>query len=382
MKTIAFYLPQFHEIPENNEWWGEGFTEWHNMRKAEPLFAGHRQPRVPLGGDYYDLADHEVMKRQIALAREYGVYGFCFYHYWFNGRLLLEKPLERLLEDKDTHFPFCISWANEHWTNAWADGGSRVLMEQRYGGPEQWREHFDYLLPFLQSEDYICIEGRPLLIIYRPEIIPCLNDMLDYWQGLAEECGLPELAFAYQHVSFKLSDNYDDSRFAHSIEYQPVHAESMSRQSTHRRLRAAKRTISRLLETHLKVDLRSVGSGGLRRVSYEDTWEYILNTSPDSPKALPGAFVDWDNSPRKGLRGTVYDGAAPERFRQYMTRQIRRARDEYHSDMIFLFAWNEWAEGGYLEPDQDFEYGYLDALRQALKDNNELPDRTSPQALA
>lgn len=373
MRAIAFYLPQFHEIPENNEWWGDGFTEWHNVRSARPLFEGHRQPREPLEGDYYDLADHDVMRRQIDLAREYGLYGFCFYHYWFDGHLLLERPLEALLRDTETRFPFCICWANEHWTNAWVDGGTKVLIEQRYGGEDEWRAHFDYLRPFLTDPDYITNDGRPLLVIYRPEIIPRLNEMLDYWQTLARAAGLPGIDFAYQHVSFKLSSNYDSSRFAYELEYQPVHAESLIRQRRHRRLRRAARRVFRLLETRFRTDLRSVASRGLRQVSYDEVWRAILDAKPDSPKAVPGAFVDWDNTPRKGNRGTVYIGATPSSFRAYLTEQLRRAREVYASDMLFVFAWNEWAEGGYLEPDSDHQFAYLEALRDALRATDEWP---------
>lgn len=150
MNVIAFYLPQFHAIPENDEWWGEGFTEWTNMKKAKPLFKGHNQPRVPLSGNYYDLLNPETLRWQVDLANRYGIGGFCFYHYWFDGHMLLEKPVEMFLADNSLELPFCICWANEHWTNQWVSGENKVLIEQRYGGEAEWREHFEYLLPFLR----------------------------------------------------------------------------------------------------------------------------------------------------------------------------------------------------------------------------------------
>ena len=151
MKIITFYLPQFHTIPENDEWWGEGFTEWVNMKKAQPLYEGHYQPRVPLNNNYYDLSDPETMRWQVSLANKYGVYGWCLYHYWFNGKLLLEKPVENLLRDKSLNIHYCLSWANEPWTNGWVAEKAKVLIAQRYGREKEWKEHFDYLLPFFTS---------------------------------------------------------------------------------------------------------------------------------------------------------------------------------------------------------------------------------------
>ena len=165
MKIIAFYLPQFHEIPENNKWWGKGFTEWVNVKKARPLFENHNQPRVPLNKNYYNLLDEKTQKEQVKLANDYGLYGFCFYHYWFDGKLLLEKPVEKFLENKSLDTHFCICWANEHWTNAWANKEAKVLIEQKYGNKKEWKEHFDYLLNFFKDDRYIKENNKPLLVI-------------------------------------------------------------------------------------------------------------------------------------------------------------------------------------------------------------------------
>lgn len=184
MKIIAFYLPQFHEIPENNEWWGEGFTEWVNVKKAKPLFEGHNQPRVPLDDKYYDLLDDEVKIWQAKIAKENGIYGFCYYHYWFNGRKVLERPMEQMLRNNEVDIPFCVCWANEPWTKAWI-GRNEIILPQFYGEKKEWKEHFDYLLPFFQDKRYIKENGKPLMVIYRAEVITNLNEMLDYWSELA-----------------------------------------------------------------------------------------------------------------------------------------------------------------------------------------------------
>ena len=199
MRIIAFYLPQFHDIPENDEWWGKGFTEWVNVKKAKPLFEGHAQPRVPLNNNYYNLLDDNIKIWQSEIAQKHGIYGFCYYHYWFNGKLLLEEPMEQMLKNKEITIPFCICWANEQWTKAWV-GENKVLIAQKYGDKNEWAEHFYYLLPFLKDERYIYEKGKPLVVIYRPNIIPCLNEMLDYWVELAKKNGLNGITFAYQHL--------------------------------------------------------------------------------------------------------------------------------------------------------------------------------------
>lgn len=365
MRVIAFYLPQFHRIPENDAWWGPGFTEWTNVRGARPLFDGHRQPRVPAGKRYYDLADPSVWAWQAALAREYGVYGFCCYHYWFKGRLLLEGPLEQMLANRAVDLPFCISWVNEHWTRAWEGKSNRILMRQEYGGRDEWDAHFRYLLPFLRDPRYIKNEGRPLFVIYRPHTLTDLNDRLDRWQQLARQEGLPGIDFAYQQIDLDILGG-DDSRFAFNIEYQPNYANHDLFGGRHRRAKAAKRRLAALLDK-VGINLEQSRLPGLTKQDYDVTWEAILAHRPTSDKCIPGAFVDWDNTPRKAQRGTVFTGGTPEKFGGYMQRQILRAREVYKKDMLFLFAWNEWAEGGYLEPDEDYGTAWLEALREAVR---------------
>ena len=172
VKIIPFYLPQFHEIPENNKWWGEGFTEWTNVRKAKPLFEGHRQPKIPLDNNYYNLMDDNVKIWQAKIAKEHGIFGFCYYHYWFkNGRKLLEKPAEQMLQNQEIDIPFCFCWANENWSKNWDGGNREVIMEQHYGGKQDWEMHFQYLLPFFRDKRYITVHGKPIFVIYKPEQI-------------------------------------------------------------------------------------------------------------------------------------------------------------------------------------------------------------------
>lgn len=373
MKIIAFYLPQFHRIPENDEWWGEGFTEWTNVRAAKPLFPGHRQPVVPLNGNYYNLLDSDTMAWQIGLAKQYGVYGFCFYHYWFDGHMLLEKPMEMMRADEGLNIPYCICWANENWTNAWkANGDVKTLIQQTYGGKEQWKQHFDYLLPFFRDPNYMLEDNRPFFVIYRPEIIPCLDEMMDYWNELAVENGFDGMAFAYQQLSFHLMPG-DKSRFRYNIEYQPgVARYDLNNQRKGAGLAAFKvrqaiRTVVSAADKALGTNLSArLTKNKLQTEDYDALCQAIVSRKPDSEKALPGMFVGWDNTPRRGKSGRVCLGSTPAKFEAYMEKQIENAKQNYHKDKLFIFAWNEWAEGGYMEPDEENRYGYLEAIRTAL----------------
>lgn len=372
MKIIAFYLPQFHVIAENEKFWGGGFTEWVNVKQATPQFEGHRQPVEPLDDNYYDLLDPAVMAWQAELARKYGVYGFAFYHYWMEGRKLLEKPVESFLAHREIDAHFCLSWANHSWTRSWK-GSNESIVDQTYGGVEDWDAHFDYLLPFFQDGRYIKVDNKPLFILYMPEDIPRLNQMLDHWTRRAQEAGFAGMAFAYQFTYFGMDKHKDDSRFDYGIEFQPAYAIADSRGRLMAGIRKHGYKLLVWLQKALGVSVEL--SPGLEVLSYERIWDYVLRRKPDSPKRLPGAFSGWDNTPRKGKGGLVLDGASPELFRRYLSRQIARTREVYHKDMLFLTAWNEWGEGCMLEPTKADDYGYLEAIREALRENGEFePD--------
>jgi hypothetical protein len=376
MKIIAFYLPQFHEIPENNRWWGQGFTEWTNVKMAKPLFTGHDQPRVPLNSSYYNLLDVDAIKAQYSMAKEHGLHGFCFYHYWFNGKKLLEKPVEIMNNSSELNMPFCLSWANESWTNAWkADEKTKILVEQKYGNKKDWEKHFQYLLTFFNNKNYIVNDNKPLFVIYRPELIGCLNDMLDYWEKLAMNEGFAGIDFAYQHADFDNMTNKDDSRFAYNIEYQPTYAIQDSRKSEHGRLNRIKQKLKICLvsiQQKTNIDLVYIfdnmrPKNEFKRYNYDDIWQKILARKQGAGiTVIPGAFVDWDNTPRKAYKGFVIEGATPEKFGRYLEKQIKNVKENYRTDMLFMFAWNEWAEGGYLEPDETNQYGYLEAIKGVL----------------
>ncbi|WP_405174892.1 glycoside hydrolase family 99-like domain-containing protein [Paenibacillus sp. FSL H8-0261] len=369
MKIIAFYLPQFHTFPENDEWWGEGFTEWTTVRNAKPLFKEHNQPRVPYEENYYDLTKKENLRHQARMAKKYGVYGFCYYHYWFDGRMVMEKPAEIMLNDKEVDLPFCMCWANEDWTRAWANNSKEVLIGQTYGSREDWEQHFYYLLNFFKDERYIKEDGKPVFVIYRPEIIPTCVEMIDLWQELAVSNGFPGISFIYQQKFYNHLKEKSGDRFDYGIEYQPGTAFQYILDTKVKYI--LKRTLKRIFnKLHLPSNLLSSTT-----FSYDDVWNVILNTTPRDEKMIPGAFVDWDNTPRHKHRGQITLNATPQKFKLYLSKQIKRTREIYAKDILFMFAWNEWGEGGHLEPDQKNGFAYLEAVREALIENKEFVDK-------
>lgn len=367
MKIIAFYLPQFHEIPENNKWWGKGFTEWVNVKRAKPLIKNQNQPRIPLNHNYYNLLEDETKKWQIDLAKKYGIYGFCMYHYWFNGHLLLEKPVEQYLKNKELDFPFCLCWANENWTNAWAAGGNKILISQTYGNRKEWQSHFEYFLPFFKDERYIKEDGCPLLVVYKPDIMENMNEIFDYWKELAIKNGFNGLKIASQFAD-KSDLRGNDSRIDYFIEYQPNFAARWVKGRLYNKLRLLKKSLVIQIGKIFKTTYFTTCTleNKLEMRNYDAYWKAILNHKPESIKAIPGAFVDWDNTPRKGERGSVFYNSSPEKFKEYFSKLVKKAKCEYATDYIFVFAWNEWAEGGYLEPDERNGYRYLEAIRDCL----------------
>lgn len=374
-KLIAFYLPQFHEIPENNEWWGEGFTEWTNVRKAKPLFESHHQPRVPLHNNYYNLLNDDVKKQQADLAHEYGIFGFCYYHYWFkDGKKLLEKPAEQMLENKEIDLPFCFCWANENWSKNWDGGNYEVIMEQDYGDEKDWELHFRYLLPFFKDSRYITYSGKPVLIIYKPEQIIDLKEMIAYFRKRAAEEGFPGLYCGFQFPVYYNDIYYDDSVFDFRIGFEPTYSRNPKRDVKNhngkvelmRKLKAD-RMISLYRKSQQKKKRgKGITANRLSMFFYDEAWETILSNRW-TEEFWPGAFVDWDNTPRNRY-GVVYAGYTPDKFRFYMTKLIARAKAE-NKPCIFINAWNEWCEGAYLEPDEKDGYGKLEAIRDALKEN-------------
>ena len=350
MKQIAFYLPQFHTITENDAWWGNGFTEWTNVKKSKPLFKGHNQPEVPLQG-YYDLSNVNEMLKQAKIAKEYGLYGFCYYHYWFEGKLLLERPLEQMLVTPEVNIPFCLCWANETWSRTWDGSEKEVLIAQNYDeDDEMLKKHFDYFLRFFKDPRYIKDENKPILIIYKPHLIENIVHVIDYWNELAIENGFDGISFGYQHHSAFSFPN-KTKVFDFGIEFEPwytIDQENMLQQTFFQKV------YRKLFKKPFILD-------------YDEIWKKILARTP-SEKTMPGAFVSWDNSPRMGNRGTVVFGANPDKFEKYYQKQLKRVKDCYKSEYIFINAWNEWAEGAHLEPDEKNGYGYLEAIKRCSND--------------
>lgn len=230
MKIIPVYLPQYHTIPENDKWWGKGFTEWTNLKAAKPLFEGHNQPRVPLNHNYYDLSDVDTLKWQCKIAREHGIYGFCMYHYWFNGHLLLEKPMEMLLANPEIDINYCICWANHDWTDGWKAqaGNVRTLISHDFDDEDDWVNHFNYWLPFFKDPRYMKENNKPIVVIYIPHIIGKLNKMLELWTKMAKEAGFDGLTFMYQSAASALDDSWDRSHFDYGIEFNPGYSRMAS----------------------------------------------------------------------------------------------------------------------------------------------------------
>ena len=373
MKIIAYYLPQFHTIPENDEWWGKGFTEWVNVKKAEPLFKDHNQPRIPLHNNYYNLLDVETLKWQAEIAKKYGIWGFCFYHYWFGDKLLLQKPMEILLEHPEIDLPYCVSWANENWTNQWVSNSPKILIKQEYGDKDEWKNHFDYLLSFFKDKRYIKKNNKPVVVIYKPTNIEKINSMIDFWNTLARENGFEGICFMSQ-ISYEAKEKFEYFKnIDYILDYQPTNTFIELTRTKNRFIRSIKNSIKKFA-LMFGLDIEGKKLGGLKRYEYSDIWKKIIDRKPQLPNSVPGCFVDWDNTPRKQNKGTVLLNSNPQNLKKYLKLQIDNCEKNYKKDFMFMFAWNEWAEGGYLEPDTVYEESYLQAIKEALEESNSMPD--------
>lgn len=353
MRTIAFYLPQFHTISENDQWWGKGFTEWVNVRTSKPQFKGHIQPEIPYQNKYYNLLDSEVQIEQAKLAKKYGIEGFCYYHYWFEGKLLLEKPMENMLNNSAIDIPFCVCWANETWARTW-DGNERdVLISQNYNEDAgAWKRHFEYLLPFFKDKRYIKIGNKPVLIIYKPQLITNGAEMISYWNKLAIEEGYDGLYMGYQHHS---AFDYDLTSygFNFAIEFEPFYTVRECQKNGEKLESITKKIKKKIFRFPTIYD-------------YDFIWGKIISRKPENEKHCPGAFPSWDNTPRRGNKSIVFWKPSPEKYREYLLKRIVNAKKYYNSEFLFINAWNEWAEGAHLEPDENNGFKYLEATKSAL----------------
>ncbi|MDR2270631.1 MAG: glycoside hydrolase family 99-like domain-containing protein [Sphingobacterium sp.] len=352
-RVIAYYLPQFHPIPENDKWWEKGFTEWTNVGKARPLFKGHDQPRLPADLGYYDLRVAETREAQAEMAREYGIEGFCYWHYWFgNGKRLLERPFNEVLADKKPNFPFCLAWANESW-KGFAHGlkNRNMLIEQLYPGEEDYRAHFHALLPAFKDSRYITVDGKILFMIYKPLQHPDLELFISIWQDLAKVNGLAGFHFV-GHSSFVEEIDTILARGMDSVNINRIFSYITGNRTVKRRI------LDRLKKYTLGMPLV---------YSYEKMTRYFVGKEELKKNVFPTIVPNWDHSPRSGKEGVVFHNSTPKAFGAHVNEALKvveQKEEEYK--LIFLKSWNEWAEGNYMEPDRKWGLAYLETLKKLI----------------
>lgn len=347
-RVIAFYLPQYHPIPENNEWWGPGFTEWTNAAKAKPLFRDHYQPHIPADLGYYDLRVPETRVQQAQMARQHGVEAFCYYHYWFGGKRLLQRPFNEVLASGEPDFPFCLCWANATWTGIWHGNPKTILMEQTYPGQADYKAHFLELLTAFRDPRYLTVDGKPLFIIYKPKDIPEIKDVVRLFRQMAEQAGLPGIflvGVAHHDGWNPKQDGFDGAVVQN--------------------LPGLTRTVPwRYPWLKLKAKI------GRHRLSIFEHRKLINSILPDRTQELdhyPCIIPNWDNTPRSGMNGLILTGSTPELFRTNIQRALDLvAHKPPEHRLVFLKSWNEWAEGNHIEPDMRFGHDYLNVLRSEI----------------
>jgi hypothetical protein len=378
-KVIAFYLPQFHPIPENDEWWGKGFTEWTNVGKAKPLFKGHNQPRVPADLGYYDLRIPEVRKLQAEMASESGIEGFCYWHYWFgNGKQLLEHPFKEVLETGEPDFPFCLGWANESWTNkTWSIEKKMVnrdiLMEQTYSERDNVN-HFYSLLQAFKDKRYLRVNNKPIFVVFKPKLLINAKNFIETWNKLAKQNGLEGIHFVgisnnlelrsstYEKDQWNLSHFYDVKWHYNSV--LDLSFDAINSRGTYRAQMKSETFLSYFFykffttKLHFSI-LKKYKYSRIIQKYYveEDTWENVY------PTIIP----NWDRSPRSGKDAAIWYKSTPELFKKHVEEAleiVKNKKDEHK--IIFLQSWNEWGEGNYIEPDIVFGRKYLACLKEAI----------------
>lgn len=372
VKIIANYLPQFHRIPENDKWWGEGFTDWVAVKNATSLYKWQNQPRIPLNNYYYDLSDVNAIRWQADLAKKYGIYGFGIYHYWFNSeQMLLQKPAELIRDNKDIDINYLFIWDNISWTRTWkrmrfsndyapefddfkgqeSDG---VLAKLDYGNEEDWKKHFDYLLPFFKDKRYIKISNKPVFVLFAPHNnIIILKKMSNFWTQLAQQEGFDGVfIISKTNIEKKIVSDY-------SVIYEPA-------QST---LNRDDNIFGKIYLKLSKIINRRLGIPDL--YSYRNAWcRAIKNaTQMKNKKVFYSGFVGFDDTPRRGRKARIVKGSTPELFEKYFTKLLLLSK-EHGKEYVFLTAWNEWAEGAYLEPDTRYGTAYLEAVKRAVDNVN------------
>jgi len=374
-RLLAFYLPQFHPIPENDKWWGPGFTEWTNVARARPLFRGHYQPRLPADLGFYDLRVAEVREQQAELARNAGIEGFVYYHYWFGGgRRLLQRPFTEVVSSRRPDFPFCLCWANETWSGVWHGASDRVLVEQTYPGKQDIEEHFLALLEAFGDERHVKVDGKPLFVVYRPLLLEDGVRFIEQWRELGEKYGLPGFHFVAHLLPHEVGWNYRESGFDGAVISNTFKSWMSSPVDILRRhLRrggASRLTAGTLLSFAYRESLHRMhkATGRFANViSYADAMAFFLEPDIADPDTYPCVVPNWDNTPRSRFRGVVLHHSTPALFKRHLQETVAAVADRApERRLIFVKSWNEWGEGNYLEPDRRFGHEYLEVVREVV----------------
>ena len=364
IKPIAIHLPQFHPFPENDAWWGKGFTEWTNVVKARPYFKGHYQPHLPADLGFYDLRLEEARIAQAQLAAEHGIYGFCYYHYWFNGKRLLQRPLDDMIKSGKPDFPFMLCWANENWTRRWDGNDKEILIEQHYN-TEDDKAHIKFLCAhFFSDARYIKVDDKPFFIIYRPELIPDIATTLLTWRVAAREAGIGELHIGYMYT--RETGDLHRHGFDCSIEFQPDFSDLAVRHWGQPWERA-------LHKFGLKESAFLVN----RVFEYRAYAEKMMLERKIMADRYPGITPMWDNAARRKSNATIFRNSTPAVYKKWLNTIVENYREvEGNDKFIFINAWNEWAEGNHLEPCQRWGKQYLEATMEIVANANGLRNRT------
>jgi hypothetical protein len=355
MEVIAYYLPQFYPFKENDEWWGEGFTEWTNVGKAKPLFKNHYQPKIPSNLGYYDLRISEIREKQVELAKEAGVTGFCYWHYWFgNGKRLLDMPFNEVLNSGKPDFPFCLGWANETWkAKVWNSLDSpldKTLIEQVYPGKNDIESHFLEVLPAFRDNRYIKIDNRPVFVIYKPLNLPDCKEFLSFWNSLAKKSGLVNGIFFIGHT---VNDNEKNKILDLGFD-----AVNIVRTGEHR----FNRNVIK------KIPLKLILFRFFKRpliLNYSFISRYFIKEMDKESNIFPTLIPNWDHTPRSGKYGVIFHNANPKEFKKHAIHAFEAIKNkEENRQIIFLKSWNEWGEGNYMEPDLKYGKGMINTLKE------------------
>ena len=377
-RVIAYYLPQFHPIPENDKFWGKGFTEWTNVAKAKPLFKGHYQPRIPADLGFYDLRLPEVREQQAQMAREAGIEGFCYWHYWFgNGKRLLQRPFNEVLQSGKPDFPFCLAWANHSWkTTTWENGGKdRMIVKQRYLGEEDYTMHFQEVLPAFRDKRYITIEGKPLFAIFDPYNFQDVSNFIKTWQRLAKGNGLKGIYFiAMSNSTSTLQRNADGTlkRVAPNLQsservYNDLLNLGFNGINSFGKSRAEMLYMGKYMRAVKKLLHQYLPFLPTHCINYEKITQHFFAPEDNWQNVYPSIFPQWDRTPRAGNSEGVYINATPTGFKKHIqdALNIIKNKDVEHQ-ILFLRSWNEWGEGNYVEPDLKYGHGFLDAIKETI----------------